>query len=100
MGRSTKTRKIQPERWLSGLGLLAVLAVSIWLAWNAREGPAETHRLKVTGGRLPGTKQELAEILARESARVGVELTVSECPGSVEALDRVNDGSVDVALVQ
>ncbi len=100
MTRSTRTRNIRPERWLPGLGLLAVLAVSLWLAWNAWEGPAATHHLKITGGRLPGPKQRLAEVLGRESSRLGVRLTVRDCPGSVESLDQVNDGLVDTALVQ
>jgi TRAP-type uncharacterized transport system substrate-binding protein len=100
MGRSTRTRKIQPERWLSGLGLLAVLAASIWLAWNARGGPSRTYHLNVTGGRLPSPKQRLAEILARESSSRGVQLTLTESEGSVRTIDRVSEGSIDVALVQ
>ena len=88
------------ERLLPGLGLLAVLAASAWLAWNAWDGPAPTYRLKATGGRLPGTKQWLTLALARASGGVGVDLTVGECPGSIESLDEVNDGRVDVALVQ
>jgi uncharacterized protein len=100
MARSTKARIIQPERWLSGLGLVAILAISLWLAWKTWDGPATTHHLTITGGRLPGPKQRLAEVLARESSRLGVRLTVRDCPGSVESLDQVNDGLVDVALVQ
>jgi TRAP-type uncharacterized transport system substrate-binding protein len=100
MTQSTKTRKIRPERWLPSVGLLAVLSISLWLAWNAWEGPATTHDLKITGGRLPGPKQRLAEVLARESSRLGVQFTLRDCSGSVESLDQVNDGLVDVALVQ
>src|SRR5260221_13509323 len=102
MARTTRarTRKIRPEQWLPSLGLLAVLSISLWLAWNAWDGPATTHNLKITGGRLPGPKQCLAEVLARESSRRGVQLTLRDCPGSVESLDQVNEGLVDVALVQ
>jgi TRAP-type uncharacterized transport system substrate-binding protein len=88
------------DRLLPALGLAVVLGFSAWLAWNAWDGPASTYRLKATGGRLPGTKQRLAVALARASSGVGVELTLSECPGSIEALDEVNDGRIDLALVQ
>ncbi len=88
------------ERFWPALGLLAVLLASFWLAWNAWEGPSPTFRLRATGGRLPGPKQRLTQALARESTRLGVDLTVSECPGSIESLDEVNDGRVDLALVQ
>jgi TRAP-type uncharacterized transport system substrate-binding protein len=88
------------DRLLPSLGIVAVLLGSFWLAWNAWEGAATTYRLKATGGRLPGSKQRLIQALARESTRRGVDLTVSECPGSIESLDEVNDGRVDVALVQ
>jgi TRAP-type uncharacterized transport system substrate-binding protein len=100
MSRTSRRLRGAGERLLPALGLLAVLAGSAWLAWNAWEGPAKSHRLKATGGRLPGTKQRLAVALARASAGVGVELTLGECPGSIEALDEVNDGRVDLALVQ
>ncbi len=88
------------ERWLPGLGLLVVLAASGWLAWSAWDGPGPTFHLRITGGRLPGPKQRLAEVLGRESARLGVDLTLVECTGSVESLDEVNQGRVDLAIVQ
>ena len=100
MSRIFSLRGDLHTRVLPGLGLLAVLLVSCLLAWNAWEGPPSTFYLRVTGGRLPGPKQRLAEVLARESARLGVFVTIKECEGSVEALDEVNDGRVDVALVQ
>jgi TRAP-type uncharacterized transport system substrate-binding protein len=82
------------------MGLLAVLLGSFWLATNAWEQPSRTFRLRVTGGRLPGPKQRLAQVLARESTRRGVDLILSECPGSIESLDELNEGKVDLALVQ
>ncbi len=88
------------ERVLPGLGLLVVLAASCWLAWNAWEGPEPTFHLRITGGRLPGPKQRLAALLGRESARLGVNLTLAECSGSVESLDEVNEGRVNLAVVQ
>ena len=100
MSRNLLNRKDLHTRVLPGLGLLAVLAVSCALAWNAWEGPAPTYSLRITGGRLPGPKQRLAEVLARGSTRMGVFLTLKESGGSVESLDEVNDGRVDLALVQ
>ena len=100
MSGPSGARRRSWDRLLPGLGLLAVLAGSAWLAWNAREVRPATYRLTVTGGRLPGTKQRLALALAGASRRVGVELALSECPGSIESLDEVADGRVDLALVQ
>lgn len=96
---SGKSRRVS-ERLLLGLGLLAVLAASGWLGWVAWGAPSKTYRLKATGGRLPGTKQRLAVALARASSGVGVDLTLTSCSGSIEALDEVNEGRVDLALVQ
>jgi TRAP-type uncharacterized transport system substrate-binding protein len=100
MSRPSARHRILSDRLLPGLGLLAVLAASAWLAWNSWEGPPPTYRLRATGGRLPGTKQRLAVALARASVGVGVHLSLSECPGSIDSLDAVNAGRVDIALVQ
>ena len=100
MSRISPIRRNLRGRMLPGLGLLVLLAASCWLAWNAWEGPEPTFHLRITGGRLPGPKQRLAEVLGRESARLGVNLILTECTGSVESLDQVNDGRVDLAIVQ
>ena len=100
MSRISSNRGNLRARTLASLGLLAVLAVSGWLAWRAWGGSTATYRLRVTGGRLPGPKQRLAQVLARESARLGVYLTIGESQGSVESLDEVNDGRADLAVVQ
>jgi TRAP-type uncharacterized transport system substrate-binding protein len=105
MSRPAGGRGGSSDRLLSGLGLLAVLTVSAWLVWNAWQGPPSTYWLKVTGGRLPGTKQRLAETLAEASKGAGVFLTTSVCPGSIQALEMVNkgggqEGGLDLALVQ
>ena len=82
------------------LGLLLVASASGWLGYHEFVRPEPTHRLGITGGRLPGPRQRIAQTLKAEASRRGVELTLVETSGSVEALDAVNEGRVDVALVQ
>ena len=76
------------------------VAASSWLGWRAWVQPELDYSLRITGGRLPGPRQRLAQILAEGSESHGLHLSVESCPGSVEALDRVNIRGVDVALVQ
>jgi TRAP-type uncharacterized transport system substrate-binding protein len=94
-----KRRNLGDRVW-PALGLSVVLLGSFWLAWNAWEGPSPTFRLRATGGRFPGPKQRLTQVLGREATRRGVDLILSESPGSIESLDEVNEGLVDLALVQ
>ncbi len=101
MGRNPASRRRSfRDRWLPTLGVVLVAAATGWLAWREFVRPEATFWLRATGGRLPGPRQRIAEALARESARRGVRLQITECPGSIEALDEVNEGKVDLALVQ
>jgi TRAP-type uncharacterized transport system substrate-binding protein len=79
-----------------------VLLASVWTIWRV---PPSSYYLKITGGRLPGTKQQIAHDLVQATSEVGLVLTSSTCPGSIQALDSVNqggdkEGGVDVAVVQ
>ena len=88
------------ERWLPATLLILLAAGSGWLGWVAWVRPELAQTLRITGGRLPGPRQKIVESLAEASTARGLRLDVRECPGSVEALDRVNQRQVDVALVQ
>lgn len=103
MSEIPRRRRLAGDRILAGLGFVAALGIAGWVGWMAWQAwfpPRVTYRLRITGGRLPGPKQRLAEVLAREAADLGVRLSPVSSSGSVESLDMVNDGRVDVAVVQ
>lgn len=100
MSRVPGRRRVVRDRLIPALGLLAALTASGWWAWHEWIRPEPTYGLGITGGRAPGPRQRVAEVLRREGAGFGIRLTVKDVPGSVEALDAVNDGRIDVALVQ
>jgi TRAP transporter TAXI family solute receptor len=79
-----------------GLTLTALVLCLIVLAWRD-ERP---HRLRISGGSADGRRHKLAQELAREAARKGVEISVIPTAGSENALDRVEAGNLELALVQ
>lgn len=80
---------------LAGL-LLFGLAAWFWF-YAPRERPA---RLTLTAGSASGLRHQIARKLADEAARRGLAVEVIETAGSEDALDQVNAGRIDVALVQ
>ncbi len=94
------TRRRARDRWLTALLVVAFATAGAWLAYREWVRPEPTYRLTATGGRSPGPRQGIARVLADDAARAGLILELSECAGSVQALDAVNAGRVQVALVQ
>src|SRR5262245_21820102 len=80
--------------------ILAVVAfgLGIWF-WLGYPG-VSTQRVTLTAGRAGGQRHQIAELLAEEGRRLGVDASVRETAGSEESLDLVNAGKLDFALVQ
>lgn len=83
---------------LINLGLLVFAVGSYYVVREARDpnGPPVT----VSAGRATGQRHQIAETLAAEARRNGQKVTVRETAGSEDALDRVDNRNLDVALIQ
>jgi TRAP-type uncharacterized transport system substrate-binding protein len=85
-------------QWLAPLAGLGALALAFYFLFHS---PHErTYRLRMTAGNKLGMRHQLAQMLQAEVARQGLDLELRETPGSEEALDEVNNHTLDVALVQ
>src|SRR5262245_24456842 len=79
---------------------LGLTAIGVAVYFIARPPGQKEYRLTITAGRASGQRHEIAEIMAREARRAGLDARVQETAGSEEALDQVNEGKLQVALVQ
>src|SRR5262245_37016418 len=84
--------------WSAAMLGLAVLAVGIRFLAQPTHG--KNRALTLTAGQASGQRSLIAELLAEEARRNGLEARVQETAGSEAALDQVNEGKLDVALVQ
>ncbi len=82
------------------LFLVAILLFSLAAYRMARTPEPEPHALRITAGSPSGIRHELAHALAREVGSNGVELGVEGTAGSEAALDAVDSGELDFALIQ
>jgi TRAP-type uncharacterized transport system substrate-binding protein len=84
--------------WVAPLVGLSALAVALFLYWHA---PRQArYRLRMTSGETVGTRHELAQVLRRHAAHDGITIEIEATAGSEAALDAVNSGLLDAALVQ
>jgi TRAP-type uncharacterized transport system substrate-binding protein len=84
--------------WVAPLVGVSALVAAIYLFWHS---PHErSYRLRMTAGEAESTRHELAQILQRQAASRGLTLEIEPTAGSEAALDAVNAGTLDVALVQ
>lgn len=58
------------------------------------------YAMTITGGEIVGNRHFLAKVLQEEAARAGITLSIRPSHGSVGALEAVNDGHLDLALIQ
>lgn len=85
------------------LALVAALLAVLGIAAIAVVGYPKVGggaKLRISGGNKEGRRHRLAQVLARESARQSLRLAVVPTEGSADALNRVEAGTLDLALVQ
>jgi TRAP-type uncharacterized transport system substrate-binding protein len=97
MSRRADTR-IRIREWLiAGMGISAFGLAAI--LWGYRPSPGLV-RLSMTAGDEPGMRHRVALRLVSEARRRGIQIGLSPTVGSKAALDRVDSGQVEIALVQ
>jgi TRAP-type uncharacterized transport system substrate-binding protein len=95
---SWKTFLSRLGRWLAPLVGLIVLGVALGLYFYKPRD--HLYRLSLTAGNPTDTRHELAELLRDEASPRGIVLDLQPTVGSEQALDRVNEHTLDLALVQ
>ncbi len=84
--------------WLLVAGLaLVVVALLIWFSWP---GKPATYHLKLTAGSKGSRRYNEAKVLIEEARKERLIFELSQTSGSEESLDLVDEGKIDVALVQ
>jgi TRAP-type uncharacterized transport system substrate-binding protein len=77
---------------------VSALVVALYFYWHA---PHErNYQLRITAGDSFGTRNEIAQILRRRAEAQNITLDIQGMAGSEAALDAVNAGTLDAALVQ
>lgn len=92
-----RIRKVGRE-WLAAL--LGLTALGAAVVVYVRENRTPAYRLTISAGSPQGLRHQIAERLAADAGRRLVRLRVVGTSGSREALDRVEAGTLDLALVQ
>lgn len=93
--RLQKNRKVRSV--LAGLALTVLLGLAGNFLYEAL--PRE-YELSITGGDVLSSRHHLTRMLQREAAENGVALRVNPMASSLEALNALNDGLLDLAFVQ
>jgi TRAP-type uncharacterized transport system substrate-binding protein len=81
-----------------GLALLCILLVFAGRSLY-RVLPRE-YTITITGGDIVGNRHYLARVLQAEAAKKGITLVIRPVSGSIEALEQVSAGKLDMAFVQ
>jgi TRAP-type uncharacterized transport system substrate-binding protein len=80
--------------------LLFLMAVGIGFFVYYWDPSSYRNELTITGGSASGSRSHIARRLTDESRKQGIKLRLVEFKGSKQALRTVNEGSIDLALVQ
>ncbi len=90
----------QNARIRNGVAMVLVVALlGIGLSFLYDLLPRQ-HALKISGGDILSNRHFLARLLQKEAANNGVALTLDPMSGSKEALVAVNEGKLDLAVIQ
>lgn len=85
------------RRGLAGLLIVGLLAVAGEFLYDLLP---RQYDLTITGGDILSNRHHLAKVLQQEALPNGVTLTIHPAHGSVEALEKVDKGELDIAIVQ
>jgi TRAP-type uncharacterized transport system substrate-binding protein len=85
-------------KWVAPFVALAALGLACFFYFYS---PGQkTYRLSLTAGNALGTRHQMAQRLQKEVFQRGLVFALQPSQGSEQALDWINDGNMDVALVQ
>ena len=84
--------------WVAPIVGLSALALALFVYFY-KPGQRAVH-LSFTAGQKQTTRHQVAQALNTSATSLGIHLQLQETPGSEEALDQVNAGQLDLALVQ
>ena len=98
MPASKSIRRLVRDWSAAILGLAALAAAAGY--FGAREWGLKRHRLTLTAGSPLGVRHQIAGRLAAEARGSRIGMTLVPTAGSDEAIDRVEAGAIDLALVQ
>src|SRR5260221_10553135 len=79
---------------------LFLTAVGVGLGFYFSSWSTFPRELTITGGSASGSRSQIARRLQVEARKQGLKLRVFDSAGSKEALERVDRGLIDMALVQ
>lgn len=88
------------ERVRRAAGLLLVLVLAGCLGWFAWQAWPRQYRLRISGGDILCTGHYMARLLAQNTPKLGVELTVLPTQGGEQSLEMLQQGKLDLAVVQ
>jgi TRAP-type uncharacterized transport system substrate-binding protein len=84
--------------WIAPIVGLSALAVALFFFFHT---PGQRpHTLSITAGQNQTTRHQVALELRKAGTSFGIHMDIRETAGSEDALDRVNAGKLDLALVQ
>jgi TRAP transporter TAXI family solute receptor len=93
----TRLLRTLPARLIVGMVLIAFAC----LAWiYLGDNRPRKYSLTISAGSASGIRQQIAQRLAAESRCYGITIETIPTLGSQDALDKVNSGELDLALVQ
>jgi TRAP-type uncharacterized transport system substrate-binding protein len=93
----THKRRVRREA-LAALFFLSALGVGLVVYFN--DPSAFRAELSITGGSASGLRSQIARRLLAEAKKQGLSLRLRETGGSKEALEQVEQRSIDMAFVQ
>ncbi|MDX2190023.1 MAG: TAXI family TRAP transporter solute-binding subunit [Bacteroidota bacterium] len=86
------------KKWSWLLLIVVSLAFSIYMYLN--DSSKLSYKLKISAGSFRGRRHEIAKVLEFESSKRKIYFEFVESKGSVEALEMVAKGEIDLAFIQ
>lgn len=97
-GVLARTQNSELARKAVGVVLVAAfVAAAGWFVWDLLP---RRHNLTITGGEITGNRHFLAKVLQEVAADEGVDLRIVPTRGSIQALEMLESGELDLALSQ
>ena len=90
----------QNQKLRKALAILIVAALLGMMGKFAYDMMPRQYTLTITGGDILSQRHMVAKVLEEEAAKEGITLVIRPVPGSIQALEAVNSGKLDLAFIQ